>query len=84
MNTNFKFLQKQINNLSFLYLQKLNFNGIRKVTVSNTIKKYIENKIWIVDQEIIWQQIFEKWETCSVFHQYYTSIIFWDSMNNNY
>lgn len=83
MNTNFKFLQKQIDNLCFLYLQKLNFSGIMHKKVSNTIKKYIENKIWIVDQEIIWQQIFEKWETRYAFYKYYSSIIFWDSMNNN-
>lgn len=83
MNKNFKFLQKQINNLCFLYMQKMNYECIKNENIAHRLKKYIESKIWIVDQEIIWIPLIEQWKIDSVFYKYYKNIYFWGSMNNN-
>ena len=83
MNKNFKFLQKQINNLCFLYMQKMNYECIKNENIENRLKKYIESKIWILDQEIIWIPLIEHWKIDSVFYKYYRNIYFWSSMNNN-
>lgn len=83
MNKNFKFLQKQINNLCFLYMQTMNYECIKNENIAHRLKKYIESKIWILDQEIIWIPLIEEWKIDSVFYKYYRNIYFWSSMNNN-